>query len=187
VTSLRDRHPEVEEAGRALLLPGRTFGPSKPLLEVAADVLLAHGWAVREVRWEVPEGLDGRRATAWVVEQVEQAADGWAQRPLLVGKSLASRAAGYAAKNRLDAVWLTPLLRERGVVRGIRRNACRQLLVGGTADALGWDGRLATTLGADVLELPDADHGLVVKGDPGRTAAYRSRLGEALDGWLAAG
>jgi hypothetical protein len=184
VTELRDRHPTVPEVGRAVVLPGRQYDPGKPVLAAVSEVLLARGWAVREVWWQVPDGLDGRRATKWVADQARTAADGWAERPLLVGKSLGTRATAYAARQRLDAVWLTPLLLEKAVVRGMRRSRARQLLVGGTADRLAWDAAVARSLDAEVLELPDADHGLVVTGDPSRTTAYRDRLRAAVAAWL---
>jgi hypothetical protein len=184
VTELRDRHPDGPETGRAVLLPGRNFGPSKPLLGAVSEVLLARGWAVREVRWELPDGLPERRVTAWVVEQARRAADGWADRPLIVGKSLGTRAASFARKERLEAVWLTPLLLDRRVLRDIRRNPARQLLVGGTADRLAWDGAAARSLGTDVVELADADHRLAVKGDPKRTSAYLATLRRSVDDWL---
>lgn len=182
--ALRDQHPPGDEAGRALILPGRNYAPGKPLLEVVTEVLLAHGWAVREVRWQLPEGLSDRKATAWVADQARTAAAGWADRPLVIGKSLGTRAASYAAKERLDAVWLTPLLRDRTVVRGIRRNPGRQLVVAGTADHIAWDARAAESLRADVVALPDADHQLAVPGDQGRTAAHLERLRKAVDAWL---
>jgi pimeloyl-ACP methyl ester carboxylesterase len=184
MSDYRDRHPDVPEVGRAVLLPGRVFGPSRPLLGAVADVLLARGWAVRQVRWQVPEGLAARKATTWVVDEARTAADGWAERPLLVGKSLGTRAASYAAKQRLDAVWLTPLLRDRKVVRAIRRNRARQLLVCGTADTLAWDADVARSLETELLALPDADHGLVVEGDDERTAAGLERLRAAVNAWL---
>lgn len=184
VTEYRDRYPEVPEVGRAVLLPGRVFGPSRPLLGAVAEVLLARGWAVRQVRWQVPEGGPVRRATGWVGDQARTASDGWAERPLIVGKSLGTRAASYAAKRRLDAIWLTPLLRDRSVVRAIRRSRARQLLICGTADTLAWDPAVARSLGTELLALPDADHGLVVKGDAECTAAGLDGLRAAVDAWL---
>jgi hypothetical protein len=184
VTEFRDRFPAVAEVGRAVVLPGRRYGPRKPVLRAVSEVLLACGWAVREVRWEVPEGSPERRATRWVVDQARTATAGWSERPLLVGKSLGTRAASYAAGERLDAIWLTPLLLDSSVVRGIRRNRARQLLVGGTADAMAWDGPVARSVGADVLELPDADHVLAVPGDEERTADYLDRLRGAVETWL---
>lgn len=184
MTEHRDRFPAVPEVGRAIVLPGRRYPPGMPVLRTVVDVLLARGWAVREVWWELPDGLPERRVTGWVTEEARSAAAGWADRPLVVGKSLGSRAAAYATKQGLDAVWLTPLLRDRPVVRALRRSRSRQLLVGGTADELGWDGAVARSTGADVLELADADHGLVVKGDAERTAAHLDRLRRAVDDWL---
>lgn len=184
MTAVRDQHPPGDEVGRALVLPGRSYAPGKPLLAAVTEVLLARGWAVREIRWELPEGLSDRRTTAWVVGQARTAARDWADRPLLVGKSLGTRAASYGAKERLDAVWLTPLLLDRAVVRAIRRNRARQLVVAGTADHIAWDAAAASSLRADVLALPDADHRLAVKGDPERTAAHLDRLRAAVDAWL---
>lgn len=177
----------MPEVGRAVLLPGRTLGPSRPLLGAVAEVLLARGWAVRQVRWDFPDGLSDRQATAWVRDQLVAATDGWAERPLVVAKSLGTRAAPYAAQHRLDAVWLTPLLLDRRVVRGIRRNRARQLLVGGTADHIGWDAAVARSLRTELLELPDAGHGLTVEDDPARTSAYLERLRATVDAWLAGG
>jgi hypothetical protein len=184
VTEYRDRYPDACEVGRAVVLPGRKYRPGRPLLDAVGDVLLSRGWAVRLVRWQLPDGLSDRQVTAWVADQARTAADGWADRPLLVGKSLGTRAATYAAKERLPAIWLTPLLLDRAVVRGIRRNRARQLLVGGTADTIAWDGPAARSLDAELLELPGADHSLVVRDDVERTAACRERLREAVAGWL---
>ena len=184
MTELRDRHPEAPEVGRAVLLPGRAYGPSRPLLGAVADVLLARGWAVREVRWRFPDGLADRKATAWVVDQARTAAAGWSDRPLLVGKSLGSRAAPYATRERLPAVWLTPLLLDKTVVKAIRRNRAPQLVVAGTADPIAWDADVAASLGAELVALADADHGLVVTGEEQRTVAHRDRLRAAVDAWL---
>jgi hypothetical protein len=183
MTDYRDRHPEGDEVGRAVLLPGRGYTPDKPVLAAVSDVLLARGWAVREIWWTVPEGLRPRDAGRWVDDQARTAAEGWSDRPLLVGKSLGTFASPYAAKHGLEAVWLTPLLGERSIVKGIRRNRARQLLVGGTADEA-WVPQVADRLPGELLELPGADHALVVPGDEQRSAAYRDRLRAAVTAWL---
>ncbi|GAB7005938.1 hypothetical protein JCM18899A_34110 [Nocardioides sp. AN3] len=183
VTEHCDRLPGVPEVGRAVLLPGRAYTPAMPLLAAVVDVLLQDGWAVREVWWTAPDGLTQRRTAGWVADEARTAAAGWAERPLLIGKSLGTFAAPYAARERLDSVWLTPLLGDRRVRKGIRRNRARQLLVGGTADEA-WVPAAAARTRADVLELPDADHSLVVKGDKERTLAYRAQIRDALTTWL---
>jgi hypothetical protein len=186
MTEHRDRLPTVPEVGRAVLLPGRGYTPAMPVLALVSDLLVDRGWAVREVWWEAPDGLSPRRSAAWVADQARAAVAGWSGRPLLVGKSLGTLAAPYAAAEGLDAVWLTPLLGDKRVVKGIRRNRGRQLLVGGGADEA-WIAPTAAALPGEVLELPEADHALAVKGDRLRTAAHRERIREALGGWLAAG
>ena len=75
---------------------------------------------------------------------------------VVVGKSLGTWAASYAAERGLDAIWFTPLLIEPRVAEAIAANAGRQLLVGGLVDGL-WDVDIARELadnGCDVLEVP---------------------------------
>jgi pimeloyl-ACP methyl ester carboxylesterase len=105
---------------------------------------------------------------------------------VVVGKSLGTRAASYAAERGLDAVWLTPLLVEPALAEAIAANAGRQLLVGGLADEL-WDAAVATELadnGCDVLEVPDADHAMGT-GDVVRTAEIHLEVARAVDRFLA--
>lgn len=170
---LPDRwEPVGEPAGLALVLPGRAYSPEAPLLEFARQALLASGWTVQQVWWDLPDtpGLD---LEAWVRDEVDQALGvDDPDRLMICGKSLGTRGASYAAELGADAIWLTPLLTQTGVVDGIRANPGRQLLVGGTADDL-WDADLATDLaagGCDVLQIDGADHSLGIPGDPVRSA-----------------
>ena len=105
---------------------------------------------------------------------------------LVVGKSLGTRAAAYAAERGLDAIWFTPLLVDPEVAEGIAANAGRQLLVGGLADEL-WDAAVARELadaGCDVLEVPDADHGMGTP-DAVRTAEIHLEVARAVAAFLA--
>jgi pimeloyl-ACP methyl ester carboxylesterase len=105
---------------------------------------------------------------------------------VVVGKSLGTRAASYAAERGLDAIWLTPLLVEPALAEAIAANAGRQLLVGGLADEL-WDAAVATELadnGCDVLAVPDADHAMGT-GDVVRTAEILVEVARAVDRFLA--
>lgn len=183
-----DRLPSVPEVGRAVVLPGRGYTPAKPLLAAVTDVLLERGWAVREVWWE-PPGVErsSRWWRGWVADHARTAAAGWTDRPLLVGKSLGTRAAPYAAKGGLDAVWLTPLLRDKHVARALRRSDARQLVVAGTADPIAWDPDVAARLGPDLLTLEGADHSLAVKGDKEQTLAYRAQVRARVAAWLSSG
>ena len=105
---------------------------------------------------------------------------------LLVGKSLGTRAASYAAERGLDAIWLTPLLVEPVVVEAIGANAGRQLLVGGLEDEL-WVPSIARELregGCEVLEVRDADHSMGTP-DAVRTAEIHVEVTRAVETFLA--
>ncbi|MEV7601753.1 alpha/beta hydrolase [Kitasatospora sp. NPDC089797] len=153
----------------ALVVPGTGYTPARPLLHFAGSVLRRHGWTVQELWWHLPADFAGftmAQRIAWVERQTAGAVDaeGGACR-LLVGKSLASFAAGVAADRGLAAAWLTPVLTVDHVVDALRRTGAPTLLVGGGADRL-WDRRRADSTGLQVLELPGADHGLELPEDP---------------------
>nr|WP_223242155.1 alpha/beta hydrolase [Streptomyces sp. CBMA123] len=152
----------------ALIVPGGGYSPARPLLHFACSVLLRHGWTVRELWWQLPDcflEFTKERQVAWVERQVGEAVDaeGGACR-LLVGKSLASFAAGLAADRGLAAAWLTPVLTLDHVAHALHRASAPTLLVGGGADKL-WDRAVADSTGHHVLELPAADHSLELPDD----------------------
>ncbi|KAB8190806.1 alpha/beta hydrolase [Nonomuraea phyllanthi] len=154
----------------AVLLPGGGYMPARPLLHYARTVLAHHGWTVQEVWWEPPTAGSYAEREAWVVERARAAVDAEsAGQVLLVGKSLGTLAASFAAERRLPAIWLTPLLNVESVVAGVRRSQEPTLLVGGTADTV-WDAELVRGLGHPYLEVPDANHGMEIVEDPVRSA-----------------
>jgi len=168
-----------DPARAAVLVPGFLGGCFQPLLNYATLVLLARGWQVTQVEWRPLRDDD------WVRAQVEATLETVdAERPLLVGKSLATRAAPVAAERGLPAIWLTPLLDEPSVVAGLEQATAPTLLVGGTGDA-SWNPRLAATLPAELLELPGADHGLEVD-DPFASLDLLRRVAERIDAFVAA-
>ncbi|MGC5018724.1 alpha/beta hydrolase [Micromonospora sp. DT47] len=89
-------------------------------------------------------------------------------------------AAPLAADHGLRAVWLTPLLRLPEVVDALGRATAPFLLVGGTADTA-WDGEVARRLTPHVLEIPDADHGMMVPGPLARSAEVLGRVCTAVE------
>jgi hypothetical protein len=181
--------PNSEPRGLGLVLPGRAYSPSAPLLEFARLALLQNRYAVQQVWWDSgsrPADLD---PNVWVAEQAAAALTAETvppRRVVVVGKSLGARATPYAAEHGFDAIWLTPLLVEATVVAGIRENPARQLVVGGLADEF-WDSEVAADLvreGCQVMEIPDADHGLCVAGDAVRSAAIHADVTRAMDAFL---
>ncbi len=147
--------------GRGLIVPGRAYPHAGPLLALARQALeRAHSSAAEE-------GADPT---------------------IVVGRSLGTRASAYAAQRAWPAVWLTPLLRDHGCLAGVRANRAPHLLVGGRGDDH-WDPAVAAELGRTsavvrVLELEDADHGLVASAGAVATAENVPLVARALDGWL---
>jgi len=152
----------VEPCGDVLLLPGRGYSIDHPLLSWTLRMLHERDWWCTTVRWSVDDV--GPEAAAVLVEDV--AADLHARRrtagpTLVVAKSLGTLAAGWAAHHRLPGVWLTPVLDRPDVADPLAVYPAPALLVGGTADRF-WDPEVAARAAADVLELPGADHSLVL-------------------------
>jgi predicted alpha/beta-hydrolase family hydrolase len=178
--------PPGESRGVALVAPGRAYSPSAPLLELARRALLQHGFTVQQLWWDTTTRRDDDDPEQWVRRHVADAhAAEDADRVLLVGKSLGTRAASYAAERGLDAIWLTPLLVDPVVAEGIAANPGAQLLVGGLADEL-WDAAVARELadaGCEVLEVADADHSMGTT-DAVRTAEIHLEVARAVEDWL---
>jgi len=176
-----DLDPVGEPVGLAVLLPGRGYTARMPLLHFTAGVVRDRGWRVRRVRWKPPQA-----ASVDLVGDELAAAVGDHSGPVLViGKSLGSCAAPYAARRSWPAIWLTPLLQLDPVLAGIRANQAEQLLVGGTVDTLaGWDPELTESLPADVVEVAGADHALEIPGDAVASAAALGDVMAAIDGWM---
>ena len=105
---------------------------------------------------------------------------------VVVGKSLGTHAAAWAAERGYDAIWLTPLLGDSRQVASFEANRGRQLLIGGAADPF-WDAAVAEGLtreGCDVMEIPDADHVLCVPGDVVRSAEIHVEVARRMDAFL---
>ena len=178
--------PAAGSRGLALVVPGRAYSPTAPLLDFTRLALLQHGFTVQQLWWDSTARGDDEDPGPWVRRHVEAAlAAEDADHVVVVGKSLGTRAASYAAERGLDAIWLTPLLVEPEVAEAIAANAGRQLLVGGLADEL-WDAAVVAELadnGCDVLEVPDADHAMGT-GDAVRTAEIHLEVARAVDAFL---
>ena len=178
--------PVGPSRGLALVAPGRAYPPSAPLLDFARLALLQHGFTVQQLWWDSTTRGDEDPDT-WVRRHVGAAlAEESADHVVIVGKSLGTRAASYAAERGLDAIWLTPLLVEAPVAEAIGANAGRQLLVGGLVDEL-WDAAIARELadsGCAVLEVGDADHGMGAPGDAVRTAEIHLEVARAVEAFL---
>jgi len=150
--------------GTAILLPGRSFGVSTPLLHWSAELLTEHGWSVLAVSYDFDEVA--RDARAHVLRcagaALERAVD---DRPVMVvAKSLGTLALPWAVQNGLPGAWLTPLLQDAPAVTAAHEARQPTLLVGGTADPH-WQPPLSAGPAVSLMELAGADHGLQRPGE----------------------
>jgi hypothetical protein len=192
----------VEHAGSAgpdraaVLIPGLGYHADCPLLFFANEAADSRDAYVEPIHWAPPdldqsafrEWLHGHEAEAFVCGHASDAlarVDKQVQdaRAVLIGKSLASRAAPVAAERELPAVWFTPLLNNPTTVAALRRCAAPFLLVGGTADNT-WDGALARELTPHVVEIPNADHMLFVPGPLAGTLDAHAQAMTAVERFL---
>jgi hypothetical protein len=168
----------------AVVVPGRMHGPTSPLPWFAAEVAERRGATVHRHSWtQEPPAPFEPPVEQWVCDEVTPLLDKLGGRPLLIAKSLGTNTAALAAERSLPAVWLTPVLTVPWVAAALARATAPFLLVGGTADSI-WDGALARRLTPHVLEVPDADHGMVVPGPLTDSIAVLSRLVVAVEEFL---
>ncbi len=167
--------------GLAVLLPGRNYPTTMPLLTFAGLAAAQRGWQVRAVSWTAPD-VDTRATIDWVSDQLREAIGGFEGRVLVVEKSLGTCGARFASRRGYDAIWLTPLLHLPEIVDAMSHNAGRQLLIGGTQDPA-WDLNTARTISEDVIPIEGADHAMF-SGDAIRTAEVHVDVTRAIVKWL---
>ena len=169
------RH-EGDPSRCAVLLPGQFYPTRAPALWFAREAVTSRGWSALEVLGEPGEHDD---PLGWERECAERALEAsGAERPLVVGKSLATLLAREIAEQDLPAVWLTPLLNEADVIDGLA-NAQHPTLLGGDADPTWLPDRVPDNPAIEVLELPGVDHAVQV---PGNLRASAEALARLVDG-----
>jgi pimeloyl-ACP methyl ester carboxylesterase len=173
-----DLTPEsAPSAPVAVILPGSGYTIQAPLLYWGAEILKAGGWRVLAVSWSPADLLldDPRGFVEAEVEAAFAAAPAATTR-LLFAKSLGTFAAPWAAAHGIAGVWLTPVLTISDVSDALNASvSTRDLIIGGTADPL-WRSDAIAATAASVLEIPDANHALVVPGDWRRSGALHAEV-----------
>ena len=154
-------------AGLCLVVPGRDYPATMPLLFWPATALVEDGWAVAVLEWGTPP-TDPAALEALAEAALSRALGAPLKQAdvplLLVAKSLGTRLAPWAGRHEVAGVWLTPLLDDARVRRAIESYPAPGLVVGGTDDPH-WDGGPALTpVAADVQvwDVPGANHSLQV-------------------------
>jgi hypothetical protein len=173
-----------------VVLPGMQYTTQAPLLWFAREAAEQRLFTALEVLDSLPDGAD---PAGWARDRARRALDhaaAHASEVVVVGKSLASTAAGLAADRLLPAVWLTPLLNQPRVVDDVARASRPALLAGGSADEAWRPDALPDSGLLEIVHLDGLDHSLQRPGDPAASLqalrAVTDRIGRFLDG-LAAG
>ncbi len=148
----------------------------------AREVAAARGWSALEVLDSLPEGDD---PFGWARDRARRALDRVeADEVVVIGKSLASAAAGLVADRVLPAVWLTPLLDRTRVVDDLSRAARPALLIGGSADEVWAPDALADSGLLQVVQLDGLDHSLQRPGHPGASLDALRAVATRIDRFL---
>jgi hypothetical protein len=165
-----------------VVLPGMQYTTQAPLLWFAREVAAARGWSVLEVLDSLPEGAE---PFGWARDRARRALDhATSGEVVVVGKSLASGAAGIVADRVLPAVWLTPLLDRPRVVDDLSRAARPALLIGGSADESWVPDALADSGLLQVVQLEGLDHSLQRPGHPAASLDALRAVAERIDRFL---
>jgi hypothetical protein len=173
-----------------VVLPGMQYTTQAPLLWFAREAAEQRGFTVLEVLDSPPQGAD---PAGWARDRarraLDHAANSGSRETVVVGKSLASAAAGLAADRVLPAVWLTPLLNQPRVVDDVARASRPALLLGGSADDTWRPDALPDSGLLEIVHLEGLDHSLQRPGDPAASLqalrAVTDRVGRFLDGLAA--
>jgi hypothetical protein len=168
-----------------VVLPGMQYTTQAPLLWFAREAAEQRRFTVLEVLDSLPDGAD---PAGWARDRARRALDhaaAHASEVVVVGKSLASAAAGLAADRLLPAVWLTPLLNQPRVVDDVARASRPALLAGGSADEAWRPDALPDSGLLEIVHLDGLDHSLQRAGDPPASLqalrAVTERVGRFLD------
>jgi hypothetical protein len=177
---------EQDPGRQVVVLPGMQYSTQAPLLWFARSVAAARGWSVLEVLDSLPEGAE---PFAWARDRARRAidhaqGDAGAGEVVVVGKSLASGAAGLVADRGLPAIWLTPLLDRARVVDDLSRAPRPALLIGGSADETWAPDALADHGLLEIVELDGLDHSLERPGDPIASLGALRAVTERIDRFL---
>jgi hypothetical protein len=175
---------QQEETGQgAVIFPGWGYTCQMPLLFYSRELLLSLKADVLAVEYEYNIrqdflALDNRERMQWLFNDVRAACQALLkQRPYkqvtFIGKSLGTRAMGYLLTNEpltasVNAVWLTPLLKDSRLVDQMKRFSGRSLFISGTADPHYDAAHMREVQEATkgrVLLVEEGDHSLNIKDD----------------------
>ncbi len=175
-----------------MIFPGLRYNTSMPGCYYPALAMLAKGADVLNVNYDYTnpgfQELPDREQSRWIAADASAViraglSAGEYEKVTLIGKSIGTIAlihllAADPALEKADFLWLTPILRDEYLRRGMAARRHHGLFVIGTADSLYDESLLAEVVqstGGESLVLPGVDHGLEIPDDaPGSIRAMET-------------
>ncbi|MBB4040468.1 hypothetical protein GGR34_002121 [Microvirga flocculans] len=185
----------------AILLPGFGYRTTMPALYYSRALMLARGADVLTVDYTydlMPDFLAASddEKLAWIRSDATAVFDaieslGRYERLTIIGKSAGTAAMAMVVPGRseladAELIWLTPGFRTPGVPEGMARCAQRSIIVIGSADPHYNEEHLdaARRRGAEVLVVPDLDHGLEKPNDVVGSVSAMTGIMQRLSSWI---
>jgi pimeloyl-ACP methyl ester carboxylesterase len=187
----------------AIILPGRGYTSQMPLLFYPINLMLLKGADVLRVEYAYDQqpdflSLGFDEQLRWLFADVTAAyRAGVARRAYqqitLIGKSLGTLAMGHLTTTevlppRVQAIWLTPLVRFDNLRQQIKQFGGPSLFVIGTADSHYDSALLAevqqATGGGEVVAIEGADHGLNIKNEVLQSIQALEKVVQAIETFL---
>jgi hypothetical protein len=159
----------------AVVLPGARYPARGPLLYWCAEILSELGWHVQAVEWAVDDGVGDPQP--FVERAVAAAFDAApiASRRLVVAKSFGTYAVPWARRAGIPGIWLTPILTDDRVRRGLLSATSADIAIGGDADELWLPEKIADSP-AHVITVSGADHSLAIAGNWQRSLTVQNEV-----------
>jgi hypothetical protein len=174
---------EEETEHGAIIFPGLGYNVHMPLLFYSSELMLSLKADVLTVEYEYNNNqdflaLDNKERMQWLFTDARSAYHEFLKQRAykqitFIGKSLGTRAMGHLLTNEplsatINAVWLTPLLKDERVRDQMKQFRGRSLFISGTADPH-YDKEhmkeVQEATNGQVVLVDEGDHGLNLKDD----------------------
>ncbi|RPH75538.1 hypothetical protein EHM76_01435 [bacterium] len=191
-----------QESGHlAIVLPGRNYGPDKPVLYYPSRLMLAHGADVLQVDYGISReesesqnlGEQAERAASvsdlTIRAVLEQIRPEWIT---LIGKSLGAFVmikllTSNIPLPRTDCIWITPVLKQAQLAEQMEKVRQISFVAAGGSDPYSDEKaleRLEKISGMHTLVIEKADHSLEIPGNINESLRGLQRLLRGIEGFM---
>lgn len=169
----------------AIILPGARYTIQGALIGWSVRILAERGWRVQAVEW-APTEADLAAPGAFVERGLELALDAVGPRPaLVVAKPLGTYALGWAVREEIPGIWLTPLLTVEEIALALEEAPASHLAIGGDQDPYWRPDRLGGGA-AQIATVAGGDHSLALRAGWRASLEAHRLVFERIDSHIAA-